>query len=165
MLIKPKDKLALALTYTHTYQRGSDINLMGSTGLEDANEPFGDNATTTNNFGLQANWEVSSGLEIGGWFGYSRANQQEDGNDRATILNGALIFAFPDLLTENNPTISGHNDRSLIAESTPLHIEALYRIELKDRLQITPGAFAVFNPDNDDDNTIWLATVRTLFSF
>lgn len=174
VVFKPQDELALALTYTHTYQRSDDINLMGSTGLEASNEPFGDNATTSDNFGLQANWAVNSSLEIGGWFGYSKANQQENGDDSATILNGALIFAFPDLFAENNqggiifgvpPTISGHDDSSLIAESTPLHLEALYRIEISDRIQVTPGAFAIFNPDNDNGNAIWVGTVRTLFSF
>lgn len=174
IVIRPQDKLALALTYTRTYQRGDDINLMGSTGLEESNEPFEDNATTADNFGLQANWEVNSGLEIGGWFGYSKARQQEDGDNGATILNGALTLAFLDLFAENNqggiiigvpPTISGHDDSSLIAESTPIHLEALYRIEIGDHLQITPGAFAIFNPDTDDGNTIWVGTVRTLFSF
>jgi hypothetical protein len=147
---------------------------MGSTGLEESNEPFEDNATTSDNFGLQANWEVNSGVEIGGWFGYSKARQQEDGDNGATILNGALTLAFLDLFAENNqggiiigvpPTISGHDDSSSIAKSTPIHLEALYRIEIGDRLQITPGAFAIFNPDTDDGNTIWVGTVRTLFSF
>ena len=174
LVVRPQDELALALTYTHTYQRGEDINLMGSTGLEDSNEPFEDNATTSDNFGLQVNWEVSPDLEIGGWFGYSNAQQQEDGDDSATILNGAITLAFPDLFAENNqggiiigvpPTISRHDDSSSIAESTPLHLEALYRIELSDRLQITPGTFAIFNPDTDDGNAIWVGTVRTLFSF
>ena len=174
IVMHPQDDLSLAFTYTHTYQRGDDINLMGSTGLADANEPFGNNATTSDNFGLQGNWQVSSSFEIGGWFGYTSAQQQEDGRDSATILNGALTLAFPDLFADNNqggiiigvpPTISGHDDSSLIAESTPLHFEVLYRIELREQIQITPGAFAIVNPDDDDGNTIWVGTVRTLFSF
>ena len=153
LVIRPQDELALALTYTHTYQRGDDINLMGSTGLEDSNEPFEDNATTSDNFGIQANWEVSPDLEIGGWFGYSNAQQQEDGDDSATILNGALTFAFPDLFAENNqggiiigvpPTISRHDDSSSIAESTPLHLEALYRIELSESPSNYPWCFCHF---------------------
>ncbi|MEO1691729.1 MAG: iron uptake porin [Cyanobacteria bacterium J06631_6] len=174
LVVRPQDELALALTYTHIYQRGDDVNLMGSTGLAESNEPFEDNATTADNFGLQVNWEINPGLEIGGWLGYSDAQQRENGDDDATILNGALTLAFPDLFAENNqggiiigvpPTVSNHDDSGLIAESTPLHFEALYRIELSDRLQITPGAFAIFNPDIDDGNTIWVGTVRTLFSF
>lgn len=174
LVIEPKEELAVAATYTHTYERNDDVNLMGSTGVEEANEPFGSNATTSDNFGVQVNWEVTSGLEIGGWFGYTRAQQQQNGSDGATILNGALTFAFPDLGAEQNvggiiigvpPVISGHDDEDLVTNKTPLHVEALYRIEVNDFIEITPGAFAVFNPDTDDSNTIWVGTVRTEFSF
>ena len=174
LVIEPQEKLALAVTYTRTYERSDNVNLMGSTGVEDANEPFGDNATTSDNFGLQANWEVTSGLEIGGWIGYTRAQQQQNGNDSATILNGVLTFAFPDLGGEKNfggiiigvpPVISSHDDKDLVTNKTPLHVEVLYRIEINDFIEITPGAFAVFNPDTDDGNTIWVGTIRTEFSF
>ena len=174
IVIEPREELAIAATYTRTYERSNDVNLMGSTGVEEANEPFGNNATTSDNFGLQANWEVSSGLEIGGWFGYTHAQQQQNGNDGATILNGALTFAFPDLGGKKNvggiiigvpPVINGHDDGDLVTEKTPFHIEALYRIKVNDFIEITPGAFAVFNPDTDDGNTIWVGTVRTEFSF
>ena len=90
LVIEPREELAIAATYTRTYESSDDVNLMGSTGVEEANEPFGKNATTSDNFGLQANWEVTSSLEIGGWFGYTHAQQQQNGNDGATILNGAL---------------------------------------------------------------------------
>ena len=174
LVIEPKEELALAATYTRTYERSDDVNLMGSTGVEEANEPFGNNATTSDNFGVQANWEVTSGLEIGGWFGYTRAQQQQNGDDGATILNGALTFSFPDLGAEKNvggiiigvpPVISSHDDEDLVTDKIPLHVEALYRIEVNDFIEITPGAFAVFNPDTDDGNTIWVGTIRTEFSF
>ena len=174
LVVEPKEELALAATYTRTYERSDDVNLMGSTGVEEANEPFGNNATTSDNFGLQTNWEVTSGLEIGGWFGYTYAQQQQNGDDDATILNGALTFAFPDLGAEKNvggiiigvpPLISSHEDRDLVTDKTPLHVEALYRIEVNNFMEITPGAFAVFNPDTDDGNTIWVGTVRTEFGF
>ena len=174
LVIEPREELAIAATYTRTYESSDDVNLMGSTGVEEANEPFGNNATTSNNFGLQANWQVTSGLEIGGWFGYTHAQQQQNGDDGATILNGALTFAFPDLGGEKNaggiiigvpPVISGHDDGNLVTDKTPLHVETFYRIELNDYIEITPGAFAVFNLDTDDGNTIWVGTVRTEFSF
>jgi Carbohydrate-selective porin, OprB family len=174
LVIEPEDELAFAATYTRTYERSDDVNLMGSTGVEEANEPFGQNATTSNNFGLQANWEVTSGLEIGGWVGYTQAQQQQNGDASATILNGALTFAFPDLGAENNlggiiigvpPVISGHDDDNLITEDTPIHIEALYRIEVNDYIEITPGGFVILNPDTEDGNTLWVGTVRTEFSF
>lgn len=174
LVIEPEDELAFALTYTHTYQRTDDVNLMGSTGLEESNQPFGDNATTADNLGLQVNWEVSSGFEVGGWFGYTYAEQQQGGNADATILNGALTFAFPDLGAENNlggiiigvpPAIANHDDSSLIAEETSFHIEALYRIEINKQIEITPGVFTIINPDTDDGNTLWVGTVRTEFRF
>lgn len=174
LVIEPQEELALAATYTRTYERSDDVNLMGSTGVEEANEPFGNNATTSDNFGLQANWEVTSGFEVGGWFGYTSAQQQQNGDDSATILNGALTLAFPDLLAEKNvggiiigvpPVISSHDDGDLVTDKTPLHVEALYRIEVNDYIEITPGAFAVFNPDTDDNDTLWVGTVRTEFSF
>jgi hypothetical protein len=174
LVIEPEDELALAATYTHTYERNDDVNLMGSTGVEEANEPFEQNATTSDNFGLQANWEATSGLEIGGWFGYTQAQQQQNGDASATILNGALTLAFPDLWVENNlggiiigvpPVITGHDDDDLITDEIPLHIEALYRIEVNDYIEITPGAFAIINPDTEDNNTLWVGTVRTEFNF
>jgi hypothetical protein len=174
LVIEPEDELALAATYTRTYERNDDVNLMGSTGVEEANEPFEQNATTSDNFGLQANWEVTSGLEIGGWLGYTQAQQQQNGDASATILNGALTFAFPDLGAEKNlggiiigvpPVITDHDDDDLITDKIPLHIEALYRIEVNDYLEVTPGAFVVFNSDTEDNKTLWVGTVRTEFSF
>lgn len=174
LVIEPLEELAIAITYTRTYERSDDVNLMGSTGVKEANEPFEDNATTSNNFGLQANWEVTSGLEIGGWIGYTRAQQQQNGDDGATIINGALTFAFPDLFAEENiggiiigvpPLISSHDDEDLVTNNIPLHVEVLYRIKVNDYIEITPGAFIIFNPDTDDGNTIWVGTIRTEFSF
>ncbi|MEM6611568.1 MAG: iron uptake porin [Cyanobacteria bacterium P01_C01_bin.72] len=174
LVIEPKEELALAATYTRTYEGSNDVNLMGSTGVEEANEPFGNNATTSDNFGIQANWEVTSGFEIGGWFGYTHAQQQQNGDYGATILNGALTFAFPGLGAEQNvggiiigvpPVISRHDNEDLVTDKTPLHVEALYRIEVNNYIEITPGAFAVFNPDTDDGKTIWIGTVRTEFGF
>ncbi|MGF1540247.1 MAG: iron uptake porin [Pleurocapsa sp.] len=174
LVIEPQDKLAFAVTYTHSYERNDDVNLMGSTGVGDANEPFEQNATTSDNFGVQANWEITSGLEIGGWFGYTQAQQQKDGDDRATILNSALTLAFPDLGKEGNmggiiigipPVISSHDDNDLVTEEIPIHIEALYRIKVNDYIEITPGGFVVFNPDTEDNSTLWVGTVRTEFSF
>jgi hypothetical protein len=174
LVIQPNDELAVALTYTHTYERNEDVNLMGSTGIEVANEPFGQNATTSNNLGLQVNWEVTSGLEIGGWFGYTQAQQLQNGEASATILNGALTFAFPDLGAEDNlggiiigipPVISIHEDSDLITEKIPLHIEALYRIKVNDYMEITPGTFVIINPDTEDHHILWIGTIRTEFSF
>ncbi|MEO1005010.1 MAG: iron uptake porin [Cyanobacteria bacterium J06638_38] len=174
LVIEPQSELALALTYTHIYQAQDEVNLMGGTGIAESNEPFDDDATTADNLSLQINWEVSSKLEVGGWFGYTKAQQRQGGDASATILNGALTFAFPDLGAEGNeggiiigvpPAIANHDDESLIAESTPIHIEALYRISLDERIEITPGVFAIINPDTENGATLWIGSIRTRFSF
>lgn len=173
VLTEPVEDLQVALTYTRTYYREDDVRLMGATGSENANEPFGDDATSANNFGLDANWQISDRLEIGGWLGYSAANQ-EIGDLSATILNGALTFDFPDLGGEGNeagliigvpPIVTQHDDAEIEDERTSLHIEALYRVKINDQIAITPGVFLITQPDHSDRDSIWVGTIRTRFGF
>ncbi len=45
-------------------------------------------------------------------------------------------------------------------------VEAHYRYPISDNILITPGVFAIFNPDHDSHNDdIWVGAVRTTFSF
>ena len=60
---------------------------------------------------------------------------------------------------------NSHDDDNLITDKTSIHLEAFYRIQVNDRVEITPETFAVFNPDTEDNNTLWIRTVRTEFSF
>lgn len=174
LFIEPSDYLNLALTYTHIYQRTDEVNTASSTGSINANNPFGENATSSDNFGFQFNWRANPKFEFGGWFGYANASQQRGGNNEATILNGALTFAFPDLFAEDNlggfiigipPLVTDHDDSSAIDDSTAWHIEGFYRIKVNDNIEITPGIFVVTNPDFDEGDPIWVGTIRTRFSF
>ncbi len=173
VLTEPVENLEVALTYTRTYYREDDVRLMGATGSENANEPFGDDATSANNFGLDVNWEISDRFEVGGWLGYTAANQ-EIGDLSATILNGALTFDFPDLGGEGNeagliigvpPIVTQHDDSEIEDERTSLHLEALYRVRINDQIAITPGVFLITQPDHSDRDSIWVGTIRTRFSF
>ena len=38
-------------------------------------------------------------------------------------------------------------------------------IEINDYIRVTPGIFTIMNPDTDDSNTIWVATLRSEFRF
>jgi hypothetical protein len=174
LVIAPNEELDLALTYTRKYQGFDDVNLMEDTGSFNANEPFGENATASNNLGWQFNWKVNSNFELGGWIGYTKASQKQGVNAEATILNGALTFAFPDLLAENNlggiiigvpPIVTDNDEENLEDSQTSLHIEALYRIEVNDQIEITPGVFVITNPNHEDREPIWVGTIRTKFSF
>lgn len=173
LLIEPVDDLEFALTYTRTYSRKDEVRLMGATGSENANEPFEEDATSANNLGFQVNWEYSDRFEVGGWFGYTGA-YQEVGGQSATILNGAVTLAFPDLGGEGNeggiiigvpPIVTQHDNSEIEDERTSLHIEALYRISINEQLEITPGIFVVTQPEHSDRNSIWVGTIRTRWRF
>jgi hypothetical protein len=102
LVIEPVDELEIAFAYVRAYEANDDVSVMGATGSETANEPFEDNATSSDRIGVQVNWAVSDRFEIGGWFGYTQAQQQNGGDAVATILNGAITLTFPDLFAENN---------------------------------------------------------------
>ena len=51
-------------------------------------------------------------------------------------------------------------------EATSLHFELFYRFRVNDNIFVTPGVFMVTNPGHIEDNdTIYVATVRTTFRF
>lgn len=174
LLLEPTDSLKLAFTYTRKYQTEDNVSLVGDTGSFNANEPFGQNATSADNFGIQFNWQVNNGLEFGGWFGYAQAEQEQGDIQRATILNGALTFTFPDLLAEANvggiiigvpPIVTSHDNGELEDRATSLHLEALYRIQVRDNLEITPGFFLITNPNHESRDSIFVGTIRSRFTF
>jgi hypothetical protein len=173
-LIEPNDNLNFAFTYTRIYERSGDVDVMSSTGSVNANNPFGDNATSSDNFGLQFNWKTSPNFELGGWFGYTQAYQERGASDEATILNGALTFVFPDLFAQGNlggiiigipPLVTDHDNSNFIDRSTSWHLEAIYRISVSDNIAITPGVFLIINPINEEQDLIWVGNIRTRFSF
>ncbi len=50
--------------------------------------------------------------------------------------------------------------------SVPIHVEAFYRFQVNKFIQVTPGAFAVFNPNGQNENApIVVYTIRTTFAF
>lgn len=173
LLLEPDENLAIAFTYTHSYERQGEVNLMSATGSSRANNPFGDHPTVSDNLGVQFEWLAGDRTSLAGWFGYTVA-QQPDGSQEATIVNGALIFAVEDWGIENSeagiiigvpPLVTQHDRNQREDRETSLHIEALYRIEINDNLEITPGVFVITNPDHSDRPSIWVGTIRTRFSF
>jgi len=83
-----------------------------------------------------------------------------------------VVFGQPPKVTDNdaeslvvdadgNQTLSGRDD-----DDNSYHLEVFYRYQLTDNIAITPGAFVIFNPEHNDDNDdIWVGTIRTVFSF
>ena len=92
----------LAFTYTRKYNRAGDVNVMGGTGSSLANQPFGLAPTESDNYGVQVNFKPSRSFQIGGWYGYTKAQQLRGGNNDATIQNAAITLALADFGREGN---------------------------------------------------------------
>lgn len=168
------------MTYARKYYIAqSGFNLTGGTGSAFARNPFQQNATTSDNFGLQFNWRATPGFALGGWFGYTRAHQETGGDSEATILNGALTLGFPDLFKEGNlggfvigvPPKVTDTDYRVAGQrredpDTSLHIEAFYRFRLNSNISVTPVVYVITKPEHNDANDpIWVGVLRTSFAF
>ncbi|PMB22008.1 iron uptake porin [Fischerella thermalis] len=174
-IFEPINNLNLGLTYVRSYNAGgsnSGVNLTGSTGSTNAVRPFGNVSTSADSFGLETSWRISPQFTLSGWLAYSLA-RSEVSDDSADILNYAVTLAFPDLGGKGNlagivfgmpPKVI---ESSLVEDQdTSLHIEGFYRLQVTDNIAITPGLFVITNPEHNDNNdTIFVGTIRTTFKF
>ncbi|MGC9503083.1 iron uptake porin [Baaleninema sp.] len=179
------ERMALGLTYSRYYAPAGEVNFTGSTGSDLAQSPFGDSVAASSD-SLGAQFLVGLGpVDLTGWFGYSWARAESDGNgfeedDKADLINYALALTAPDLGGEGNlaglvvgvppqATRIERADPTLVAgedDDTSLHIEAFYRYALTDNILITPGFFVITSPEHNDNNDAhWVATLRTTFKF
>jgi len=163
----------LGLTYTRKYNRAGDVNLMGGVGSTLANRPFDQSPTASDNFGVQVNFKPSSRFQIGGWYGYTKAEQLRGGNNDATIQNGAITVALGDFARQGNVLGFVFGVPPKVTESdvarnrnTSYHLEGFYRFQVNDFVSVTPGVFVILNPEHNNRNDdIWVGVLRTTFSF
>ena len=163
----------LSLTYTRKYNRAGDVGIMGGTGSSLANRPFGQSATGSDNFGVQVNFKPSSRFQIGGWYGYTKAEQLRRSNNEATIQNAALTVALPDFGRQGNLLGFVFGVPPKVTESditrnrdTSYHLEGFYRFQVNDFISVTPGVYVIMNPEHNNKNDdIWVGLLRTTFSF
>ena len=189
--IHPTDNLDIGLAYLHFY--GDTGNISGDTsgcskrssGVPrklcsnpnlpfDAETPFGTEATSSDNIGLQATWRISDRFNLAGWFGYAWAQSEESSAD-AELLNWSINGSILDLLKEGAvatiaigqaPYIVNASDSSIEADDSNFYIEANYKFPIFENISITPGIYAIFNPeDNDDNDTIIVGVVRYVYKF
>ena len=175
---RPSKAFNAGFTYAHSYfsgQNGLGVSVSGGTGSSFANAPFGSGiATSSDHFGLQASFRLSPRFVISGWGGYTRS-QQETGNANADIFNYAVTLGLPDFGKKGNllgivagqpPKVTSNDISAREDKDTSYHLEAFYRIQVSDNISITPGGFVILNPEhNDANNTIYVGTIRTTFTF
>ncbi|MEG3920083.1 iron uptake porin [Microcoleus sp. T3_A4] len=163
----------LGLTYTRKYNRAGDVSLMGGVGSALANRPFDQSPTASDNYGVQVNFKPSSRFQIGGWYGYTKAEQLRGGNNDATIQNGAITVALGDFARQGNVLGFVFGVPPKVTESdvarnrnTSYHLEGFYRFQVNDFISVTPGVYVILNPEHNNNNDdIWVGLLRTTFSF
>ena len=179
---RPNDNIAIGATYVHTYDNSTvsdvttsnGISVSGATGSVFANNPFSGAPTSTNQYALQANVKLGS-FTVGGWGGYTVALNEDSPSQTADIWNWAATVALQDVGKEGSvlglvfgqPPRSAKNDfGGRRDQDTSYHLEGLYRFPLTDNIDVTPGVIVIFNPEHNDNNdTVYVGTLRTTFRF
>ncbi|HEY9811939.1 MAG TPA: iron uptake porin [Candidatus Sericytochromatia bacterium] len=192
LAFRPSNALGLGLTYvrsftnpnpsdTNSFPGIAGVGVSGGTGSAFANQPFGNTPTTTNQYGVEASFRLSPRFVVSGWAGYTQAEAAADTGiarlgSSADIWNYAVTLALPDFGKKGNvlgfvfgmPPKVTESDISAREDNrgTSYHIEGFYRYRLTDNIEITPGAFAILNPQHNDNNdTLYVGTLRTTFRF
>ncbi|MEH2307968.1 iron uptake porin [Nostoc sp.] len=181
LTFKPTKAFNIGLTYARSYFAGNAANsLFQGTGSTFANNPFGAGARTeSNNYGVEATFLLGSKLAISGWGGYTTADARSGvnvGRD-ADLWYWAGSLALKDFGGEGNvlgvifgqpPKVTGGSIRTVnnLDTDTSYHLEGLYKFKVSDNIQVTPGLLVIFNPEHNDANdTIYVGTLRTTFTF
>jgi hypothetical protein len=183
---------AAGIGYARGYAPGGRVGVFGGAGSVLANAPFGDSiATSSDIFNLSGFVRVSDNFHIHAWGGYVRSSAENSGTsslangrggsvsrfvdrgDNASAFYAALGLSFPDVGGRGNlpgiliglpPRLSNSDVRD--EKDTSVHLEAFYRFQLSDNIAITPGFWAVINPENNSDNdTQFVGVIRTYFQF
>ncbi|MGD2183065.1 iron uptake porin [Lusitaniella coriacea] len=195
IMFEPLDgRLKLSGTFIHGYQ---DNGFNTGTGTQASqfrvrNVAFTGSDTqevpvVSNNYGVNALFEVTDSIFVGGWGGYSavRAINTGDGD----IWNYAAYLGVNDLGGKGNrlgvivgrePYLAGSDFNigqtsvnglgnalgNRADDDSSFHFEGFYQIKVSKHVQITPGIIVITNPGAQDLNdTLWIGTIRTTFKF
>jgi hypothetical protein len=177
LLLLPSDNLLTGVSYVYGFLPDGNLNTFTGSAIADTsgfiNQPAHFHAV-----GGTLQWQIVPQLTFFTWGGLVAT----DGNltDAFTLSTNYMFgLGISDLLQEGSllglmfgepPKIREIDGRGLttglIDEATSFHLEAFYRFNINDNISITPGFFVVTNPGNiEDNNAIWVGTLRTTFRF
>jgi hypothetical protein len=182
---KPIEALELTATYMRNYQTSGDddIDQSGGTVSGVPEDPFNGLDVTADKVGVGASFELGERLVIGGSGGYASLKglaPGEDNNPSGSIWTWQANVSFLDLLKEGSqlslaggmvPRFTTDEDDENNAgitenEDTSYLVEALYKFPVSDNIEITPGAYVVFNANHDSNNdAVYVGALRTTFKF
>lgn len=177
LTFRPSEAVGIGLTYVFSYN-----SLETGTGSERSNDPFDDETEklTANSYGVEISFQISPAVILGGWIGFTQAGAEDlPDKPKASIVNYAVTLAFLDLGKEGNvggivigqPPKLINNDYEVGGEKykdedTSLHLEAFYVFQATENIAITPGMLVIINPEHNNNNdTVYVGTIRTTFTF
>ena len=192
--VSPIESLDLTAGYIRNFQTADSVNQSGSTVTGEATVPFtlGGAAidTIANKIGIGANLSVAERITVGAWGSYAFVSgivEGDDNNPEGEIWTAGGNISVLDLIKEGSqlslaggivPKFSADldSDESQAAidagveldedDDTSFLLEALYKFPLNDNILITPGVYAIFNPNHETDNdTVVVGALRTTFKF
>jgi hypothetical protein len=174
LAFSPIEPLELTATYIHNYQTENNLDYGGGTVSASASDPFGGSRTSANKVGLGANLNVGEKIVLTANGGYGKIDEIGTDNSgkiwtwgaNASLLDlvkeGSVLSIGGGMLPRFTTDDAGVNEDA----DTSYLVEALYKLPLNDNISITPGAYAVFNPNHNTDNdTVYVGVVRTTFEF
>lgn len=185
---QPSSAFSVAATYIHSYVTNPGLIPGGSlghgTGSRASDIRNNQRPVVGNSYSLEASFAFSPQLILSGWVGYSEAIVL--GRGSADVWNYAATLAINDLGSKGStlgfvvgmePKVTGtsnSNVASLIGLpagqeedlDTGLHIEGFYKFKLSNNILVTPGVIWLTAPGHNNDNDdIFIGTVRTTFTF
>ena len=191
LLLTPAKTFDVGLYYVNNYSpNGSLFSFAGDSCLTALNcFAVPGRPLQTNAVGATVNWDISQGVTLGGWAGYTNSRIPGESGDVETT-NYMVYLNFPDLLKKGNlggiyvgqpPKIVssnlpvGNNVPDLLdggngseggQPGTTTHIEAFYRWQLNDNMSVTPGVIHIIEPGHTpDSDSITIGILRTSFTF
>jgi len=150
LTFEPTDKIVIAGTYARSYDAGA-----------------ADSFSISNSFGINAGYAISPKLTLSGWAGWKDENAENGFGPDKDLVNWAAILGFPDLFREGNYgsiAVGEPPNNDELADN--ISAQAIYKMQVSDNISIQPGLAWISNPLGDDDNdSVWIGNVRTVFSF
>ena len=142
------------------------------------------NNTDVNSGGVNFEWAFSKKIAVFGRYGFGKLdNRSLDVTTAGSFTSGLgsvagstslnpqtwmFGLAFPDLFKEGASAgiaIGQPFIESKIGNATQTNVEAYYSFPVSSNIKITPDVQFIFNPNNTSGSTIFVGTLRTVFSF
>jgi len=169
------NRLALAATYVHGYQKANsslfDSGLGGSAvvGTSQANTPTVVGSSSSNSYGISAAIKPSQKLSLSGFVSYHDVIPEGPGVSREAWSYGAGL-ALPDFGKKGNVLgiFGGAQPYSLSTgvSQTPYQVEGFYKYQVSENVSVTPGVIWLTSAGQAaNSNDAFIGTLRTTFSF